>query len=134
MVVRGTTDEWLQPVFVSIHNMQENTEIPAPPASTSPDEILKVLDPEASMHVENAPDKSASPPSDPDAPYNWPRWKKNAQIMMVAFHSMISTFMAAGIVPAYDIMAEEYGITVTEASYLTSIQVGLFNQSSHIPK
>lgn len=54
--------------------------------------------------------------------------------MMVAFHSMISTFMAAGIVPAYDIMAEEYGITVTEASYLTSIQVGLFNQSSHIPK
>lgn len=59
----------------------------------------------------------------PDDPRNWPKWKKNAQILMVAFHSMVSTFVAAGITPAYETFAKEYNITMQEASYLTSIQV-----------
>lgn len=42
---------------------------------------------------------------------------------MVAFHSMMGTFMAAGIIPAYDIFAEKYNVTVPDASYLTSFQV-----------
>jgi hypothetical protein len=65
---------------------------------------------------------------DPGNPRNWPIWKKNAQILMVAFHSMSATFVAAGIIPAYETLAEEYGITVPQASYLTSAQVG-----THIP-
>lgn len=56
-------------------------------------------------------------------PSNWPHWKKNAQILMVAFHSMVGTFMAAGIVPAYDTLAEMYGVEVQDVSYLTSVQV-----------
>ena len=90
------------------------------PASMG-DDSLKHQDPEDSLHLEHI----ESRPADPEAPCNWPRWKKNAQIAMVAFHSMMSTFMAAGIVPAYEVMAEKYHITVTEATYLTSIQVGL---------
>lgn len=82
---------------------------------------LKMADPEAS-HLENAGAGQVLQ-LDPNAPSNWPKWKKNAQIIMVAFHSMMCTFMAAGIVPAYETMSEEYGITITEASYLTSIQV-----------
>jgi hypothetical protein len=35
----------------------------------------------------------------------------------------MGTFMAAGIIPAYDAFAEEYGVTVQAASYLTSFQV-----------
>ena len=31
--------------------------------------------------------------------------------------------MAAGIIPAYDTFAEEYGVSVPQASYLTSFQV-----------
>jgi hypothetical protein len=42
---------------------------------------------------------------------------------MVAFHSMMGSFMAAGIVPAYDAFAEEYKVTVKSASYFTSVQV-----------
>ncbi|KAJ5657810.1 uncharacterized protein N7484_001459 [Penicillium longicatenatum] len=56
-------------------------------------------------------------------PQSWRPWKKNAQILMVAFHSMIGTFMAAGIIPAYDTFAEQYDITVVDASYLTSFQI-----------
>lgn len=58
-----------------------------------------------------------------DAPINWPAWKRNAQILMVAFHSMDTVFMAAGIIPGYDAMAAAYNVTVPEASYLTSAQV-----------
>ncbi|KAK9846230.1 Sucrose/H+ symporter [Penicillium brevicompactum] len=65
----------------------------------------------------------------PQNPRNWPHWKKNAQILMVAFHSMMGTFMAAGIVPAYDAFAEEYNVTVPAASYLTSFQILLLGLS-----
>ncbi|PYI02452.1 MFS multidrug transporter [Aspergillus sclerotiicarbonarius CBS 121057] len=59
----------------------------------------------------------------PANPQNWPAWKKDAQILMVAFHSMAATFMAAGIIPAYDTMAEAYAVTVPQATYLTSAQI-----------
>lgn len=67
----------------------------------------------------------------PYNPSNWPHWKKNAQIWMVSFHSMMGTFMAAGIVPAYDIFAETYGIAVQDASYLTSLQVYMPQYPAH---
>lgn len=51
------------------------------------------------------------------------RMKREAQIWIISIHSMISTFMAAGIIPAYVSMAEEYEVTVHEASYLSSSQV-----------
>lgn len=92
----------------------------------------KATDSEASIHLEDVP---PSPPvflsedgnqagRSLQDPKNWPQWKKNAQILMVAFHSCVSTFMAAGIIPAYEIFADEYGVTVPDASYLTSFQVG----------
>ncbi|GLB02171.1 hypothetical protein AtubIFM57258_003513 [Aspergillus tubingensis] len=69
------------------------------------------------------PNRSSWTDTSPTNPQNWPVWKKNAQILMVAFHSMAATFMAAGIIPAYDIMAERYNVTVPQASYLTSVQI-----------
>lgn len=84
--------------------------------------------PQGSIHMEDVPSpqhpvQGGIEMEDPSNPRNWPSWKKNAQILMVAFHSMSATFIAAGIIPAYDALAEEYGITVPQASYLTSVQV-----------
>ncbi|KAF9891815.1 hypothetical protein FE257_003299 [Aspergillus nanangensis] len=56
-------------------------------------------------------------------PQSWPKWKREAQIWLISIHSMISTFMAAGIIPAYESMAEEYGVTVHKTSYLSSSQI-----------
>ena len=56
-------------------------------------------------------------------PRNWPPWKKNIQIVMVAFHSMMGTFTAVRIFPAYDTFAKQYNMSVPTASYLTSFQV-----------
>lgn len=94
---------------------------------------LKTTWPETSGHLENI-DTSCpvrvlqngideNENESPHNPRNWPHWKKNAQILRVAFHSMMGTFMAAGIIPAYDTFAEEYHVTVPVASYLTSLQV-----------
>ncbi|CAG8122059.1 unnamed protein product [Penicillium olsonii] len=92
---------------------------------------------EDSEHLENVGVVSPVTVSDdmecenesPQNPRNWPHWKKNAQILMVAFHSMMGTFMAAGIVPAYDAFAEEYNVTVPTATYLTSVQILLLGLS-----
>jgi hypothetical protein len=93
---------------------------------------MKTSHSESSIHLENIvpkpPNQGISgdeilPTDSPQDPRNWSPEKKNAQILMVAFHSMMGTFMAAGIIPAYDALAEEYSVTVPDASYLTSFQV-----------
>ncbi|KAK7181600.1 hypothetical protein DPSP01_011397 [Paraphaeosphaeria sporulosa] len=65
-------------------------------------------------------------PSMTDAdPYNWPRWKKIINLLLVAFHALMSTFMASGIIPAYENIAEDLGVTLQQTSYLTSIQIAV---------
>ncbi|KAJ5712151.1 hypothetical protein N7488_006307 [Penicillium malachiteum] len=90
--------------------------------STPAEQSLKI-----EVHGDNHDSFASS--QDPRDPKNWSLRKKNAQILMVAFHSMISTFMAAGIIPAYDTLAEKYNITVPDASYLTSFQILLLGLS-----
>ncbi|KAK2777456.1 hypothetical protein FQN53_002229 [Emmonsiellopsis sp. PD_33] len=105
----------------------------------------KAESPEASIHLERAPeepqlsdahreyllarhgrlDLNPLPSMHPEDPLNWPQWKKNVQVLMVAFHSMIATFMAAGIVPAYEGFAEAYGTDIHKSAYLTSIQIAV---------
>jgi len=36
---------------------------------------------------------------------------------------MMTTFMAAGVIPAFELFSVEFGISLTKASYLTSIQI-----------
>ncbi|KAJ5610895.1 MFS transporter [Penicillium lagena] len=69
-------------------------------------------------------EEASFPPNAPshDA-RNWPQWKKNFVIFMVSFHSMSSTFMAAGIVPAASKFAHSYGVSLANASYLVSVQI-----------
>ncbi|KAF9892277.1 hypothetical protein FE257_002054 [Aspergillus nanangensis] len=92
----------------------------------------KTVSSDTPIHLESVPITSQNQPpitqasweaDDQNNPRNWPVWKKNAQILMVAFHSMAATFMAAGIIPAYEAMAKDYGVTLPEASYLTSVQI-----------
>lgn len=102
------------------------------PGRTRPSHNMKRTRSKTSVHLENmestpqeckVPDDGIWENESPQNPHNWPRWKKNAQILMVAFHSMMGTSMAAGIIPAYDTFAEQYNVTVPDASYLTSCQV-----------
>ncbi|GIJ97910.1 hypothetical protein Aspvir_000016 [Aspergillus viridinutans] len=61
----------------------------------------------------------------PDDPYNWPEWKKMTNLILVAFHACMGTFTAAAIIPAYSDIAEEFGVGLQNASYLTSLQIAI---------
>ncbi|KAF2002387.1 MFS general substrate transporter [Amniculicola lignicola CBS 123094] len=66
--------------------------------------------------------------SDAD-PYNWPNWKRTANLLLVAFYACMGTFTAAGIIPAYEVIASDLGITVPQTSYLTSLQITIIGGS-----
>lgn len=44
-------------------------------------------------------------------------------LTLVAFHACISTTTAASIIPAYEDIAKELGVSLQHASYLTSLQI-----------
>src|ERR1035438_2645643 len=48
------------------------------------------------------------PSSSPRDPLNWPTWKKDVYVLMVAFHAMLTTFTAAGIIPGFHSFALKY--------------------------
>ena len=60
---------------------------------------------------------------DPHNPINWPEWKKNTIILMVSFHSMVSVFVAAGLIPGFKTFAKMHHIPLEKTSYLVSAQV-----------
>lgn len=80
------------------------------------------------------------PTMDPADPLNWPAWKvwislhyldnsnadflqKNVNLFLVAFHAMMTTFTAASVIPAFENFAEDFNVTITKASYITSVQI-----------
>ncbi|KUJ09542.1 MFS transporter [Mollisia scopiformis] len=68
-------------------------------------------------------DLNPLPTMDPADPLNWPAWKKNTNLLLVSFHAMITTFTAAAVIPAFETFSIDFGISITRASYLTSIQI-----------
>ncbi|CZR55677.1 related to synaptic vesicle transporter SVOP and related transporters (major facilitator superfamily) [Phialocephala subalpina] len=68
-------------------------------------------------------DLNPLPTMDPADPLNWPAWKKNTNLFLVAFHAMMTTFTAAAVIPAFETFSIDFGISITKASYLTSIQI-----------
>lgn len=65
------------------------------------------------------------PSADPADPYNWPRWKKMANLVCVAFGAMMTTFTAAAIIPVYENIGMDLGCSIQKASYLTSLQIAI---------
>nr|POE86931.1 putative transporter [Quercus suber] len=63
------------------------------------------------------------PSDDPADPYNWPKSKKVINLVCVAFHAMMTTFIASSIIPVFEDIALDLGGTITKASYLASIQI-----------
>ncbi|KAN0099564.1 MFS multidrug transporter [Hyaloscypha variabilis] len=63
------------------------------------------------------------PSSDPADPLNWPSWKKNLNLALIAFHGLMSTGCAVAVVPAFQTFSRLYHTTLTNASYLGSAQL-----------
>ncbi|PYI04771.1 MFS multidrug transporter [Aspergillus sclerotiicarbonarius CBS 121057] len=65
------------------------------------------------------------PSMDPADPYNWPLLQKTVNLILVAFHACMGTFTAAAIIPAYEDIAEDVGVSLQRVSYLTSLQIAI---------
>ncbi|KAJ5946127.1 hypothetical protein N7454_002966 [Penicillium verhagenii] len=63
-------------------------------------------------------------------PLNWPTWQKNVNLSLVSFHAMMCLFIGAGIIPAYENMAEEMNVSLQSASYFTSMQIVVLGSES----
>ncbi|GAO51204.1 MFS general substrate transporter [Saitoella complicata NRRL Y-17804] len=63
------------------------------------------------------------PSADPHDPLNWPAWKKNTLLVLVSFHAMMAISAASAVIPAFFLFVEDFGITITQASYLVSVQI-----------
>lgn len=94
---------------------QEKAQIPDQEAQSELREFL--------LHHHGRVDLNPLPSMSLNDPLNWPTWKKNVWIFQVAFHAMFALFSSAVLIPAYEIFVEEYSVTLTQASYLTSVQV-----------
>ena len=71
------------------------------------------------LDLEPVPD-----PSDED-PLNWPTHKKVINLILVAFHGLMATFISSAIIPAYSEIAKDLGISLETAAYLTSLQIAI---------
>ncbi|KAF1938099.1 MFS general substrate transporter [Clathrospora elynae] len=58
-------------------------------------------------------------------PYNWPHWKKVMNLLFVAFHACMCAFPASAIIPAYEAISEDLGVSLQKTSYLTSLQIAI---------
>ncbi|KAF7346098.1 MFS multidrug transporter [Mycena sanguinolenta] len=58
-------------------------------------------------------------------PYNWPKGKKHINLMLVAFHALMSTFSAAAIQSAFVNIAMDLDVSVQRATYLTSLFIAI---------
>lgn len=51
--------------------------------------------------------------------------QKMTNLILVAFHALMGTFMASAIIPSYTDIVNEFGVSMQQASYLTSLQIAI---------
>ncbi|KAF8208584.1 MFS multidrug transporter [Mycena galopus ATCC 62051] len=68
-------------------------------------------------------DLKPTPSDSPADPLNWSSWKKNAILIIVSIHAMQGPFSAAIVIPSLQLLAAEFNITLTQATYIASIQI-----------
>ena len=97
---------------------------PDPPTSDlSPEHQAFLLDRHGTL------DLNPIPSIDPEDPYNWPSWKKGANLVLVAFHAFMATFTAASLIAAFDEISETLGVSMQRASYLVSLQIAILGSA-----
>lgn len=55
--------------------------------------------------------------------------QKLINLLLVAVHAFMGTFMASGVIPAYASMAEDLNVSLQRTSYMTSLQIAVLGGS-----
>ena len=119
-----TTDTFQQASEAKIQPEHIEEAEPEPPTSDlSPEHQAFLLDRHGTL------DLNPIPSIDPEDPYNWPSWKKGANLILVAFHAFMATFAAASLIAAFAEISETLGISMQQASYLVSLQIAILGSA-----
>ncbi|KAF8522024.1 major facilitator superfamily domain-containing protein, partial [Gautieria morchelliformis] len=62
------------------------------------------------------------PSRSPADPLNWPIWRKNILLGIVAVHTMQGT-MSAATIPAFMDLSREFGVNLNTAAFTTSVPI-----------
>lgn len=89
----------------------------APSATLTDEERNYIIKRHGTLNLDPFPDATDNDP------LNWPLRTKIIQLGMIAFHAFSTTFMAAGLIPSFASLLEEFLTTITACSYLTSSQI-----------
>ncbi|KAK4548426.1 hypothetical protein LTR36_009336 [Oleoguttula mirabilis] len=98
-----------------VHTHIESTEI----SRLSQEHRDYLMQRHGTLELDPVPDMS-----DAD-PYNWPKSRKVTNLTLVAFHAMMATFTASSIQSAFEAIAIDLDVSLTKASYLTSLQIAI---------
>ncbi|KAF8509789.1 MFS multidrug transporter [Gautieria morchelliformis] len=63
------------------------------------------------------------PSRSPADPLNWPIWRKNILLGIVAVHTMQGTVSAAITIPAFMDLSKEFGVSLNTAAFTTSVPI-----------
>ncbi|KAF7357643.1 MFS multidrug transporter [Mycena sanguinolenta] len=86
-------------------------------------EAVKIDSEVTSTTSEKFQDLQPTPSDSPADPLNWPAWKKNVVLYIASIHAMQGPFTAALVIPSFQLFAEEFRLTLTQATYIASIQI-----------
>ncbi|KAJ0414458.1 major facilitator superfamily domain-containing protein [Aspergillus carlsbadensis] len=108
-------------------NLEKTQSTQVEEAGTPPSEASTLSEQHQAYLIERhgTLDLDPIPSMDPADPYNWPLWKKSCNLALVAFHACMGTFTAAAIIPAYEEIVEDVGVSIQRVSYLTSLQIAI---------
>ncbi|PYH93841.1 MFS general substrate transporter [Aspergillus ellipticus CBS 707.79] len=99
--------------------MQEYHDMPEGIALLAPEHRQFLLQRHGTLNLDPIPDMTKADP------YNWPRWKKICNLVLVSFHGMMGTFTAASIQCAFVLISEDLGVSIQRTSYLVSLFIAI---------
>ncbi|GLA74680.1 hypothetical protein AtubIFM55763_005926 [Aspergillus tubingensis] len=74
------------------------------------------------LHSDNVVDYDG--PDDPENPFNWPRWKKGRQLVLMAFNTFITPLASSMFAPGVeDVMIDFHSTSTMLASFVVSVYV-----------
>ena len=107
--------QWVEESLGPVQTHIENEET----ANLSNEHREYLLQRHGTLELDPVPDMS-----DAD-PYNWPQSRKVLNLVLVAFHAMMATFTASAIQSAFEAIAADLHVSLTRATYLTSLQIAI---------
>ncbi|KAK7224687.1 hypothetical protein V2G26_012690 [Clonostachys chloroleuca] len=98
-----------------LESQDEHSDTSRQPATTTTTTIIAQMTEEHKNYIlkrHKTLDLDPMPSTDPNEPYNWPRWKSRINLFLIAFHALMIGFVAGSPIPAFEAFANDFDVAV----------------------